>query len=216
MEPFSALTAIAAPLDELNLDTNQLSPTRFNKVPYNAADYSRILLHDRRFRGDGTEIAEFVLNREPYRRARILVGDRNFGCGSSRESAAMSLKAFGVRVVIAPSFGDIFSKNCAGAGVVLARVDDEAAARLRRLITEKPGTEITVDLAAQTIAIQSVAADGDGQAIHFDISPLAKSRLLKGLDAIQVVRGLLPEIEAFERQYLAATPWLAPPRITAP
>ena len=207
MQPFTTLTAIAAPIDELNLDTNQIAPTRFNKVPYDAPDYPRILMHDRRFRSDGSPIAEFILNREPYARARILIGDSNFGCGSSRESAAMALKAFGIRVVIAPSFGDIFTKNCTKAGVLLARVDSGAAAGLRRHARDEPGREITVDLDGQTISTPG------GDAIPFAISPLAKLRLSKGLDDIAMARELLPEIEAFERRHMASSPWLAPPRI---
>ena len=204
MEPFSALTAIAAPLDELNLDTNQLSPTRFNKVPYNAADYSRILLHDRRFRGDGTEIAEFVLNREPYRRARILVGDRNFGCGSSRESAAMSLKAFGVRVVIAPSFGDIFFNNCLKNSVVPVMLDAETCAAMRAQLHARIGAEITVDLQRQ------VATDAAGREHPFSIHPLRRRCLLEGLDDIALTAGYLDVMRPFETRYRQEFSWLDP------
>ena len=121
MEPFRVLEAVAVPIDEVNVDTNQLCPTRFNKVPRGPA-YERILFHDRRFNADGNENPDFILNREPYRHARIIVAERNFGCGSSRESAVYALQAFGVRSVIAPSFGDIFASNCLKNGLLPVRV----------------------------------------------------------------------------------------------
>ena len=102
MHPFTSVTAIAAPIDEPNVDTNQLCPTRFNKVP-RGPKYARVLFHDRRFEADGRE-KDFVLNREPYRRAQIIVADRNWGSGSSRESAVYALYEFGIRCVIASSF----------------------------------------------------------------------------------------------------------------
>ena len=102
MEPFVRFEAIAVPMEGRNLDTNQLCPTRFNKFPIGDPDYPRILFHNQRFGTDGTEIADFILNREPFRRAGIMVGDENFGCGSSRESAVYALLAFGIRSVLAP------------------------------------------------------------------------------------------------------------------
>ena len=108
MESFTTFTAIAVPIDEANVDTNQLCPTRFNKVPVGDGDYWKILMHDRRFNPDGSEKPDFILNREPYRKAGIVVSDRNWGGGSSRESAVYSLKAFGIRSVIASSFGGCY------------------------------------------------------------------------------------------------------------
>src|SRR6476659_2647017 len=111
MEPFTRLTGVAVPIDEPNVDTNQLCPTRFNKVP-RGPGHAKILFHDRRFNLDGTE-KEHILNVEPFNQARIVVADRNWGCGSSRESAVYALYEFGIRCVIASSFGDIHANNCA-------------------------------------------------------------------------------------------------------
>ena len=110
MQPFTQLTAIAAPIDEPNVETTQRCPTRVNKLP-RGPKHAQVLFHDRRFEADGSE-KDFVLNREPYRRAQIVVADRNWGCGSSRESAVYALYEFGIRCVIAPSFGDIHANNC--------------------------------------------------------------------------------------------------------
>ena len=129
MQPFTKLTAIAVPLDEPNIDTNQLCPTRFNKVP-RGPKYAQVLFHDLRFNADGSE-QDFILNREPYRSAGIVVADRNFGCGSSRESAVYALYEFGIRCVIAPSFGDIFANNSCKNGLLPVVLPDAAAAAIR-------------------------------------------------------------------------------------
>ncbi len=115
MEPFSTLTGIAVPLDEANLDTNQLCPTRFNKVP-RGPRFAQILLHDRRFNADGSEKPDYILNQGPYRHAVIAVAGRNFGVGSSRETAVFGLIGFGIRSVIAPNFGDIFLTTASRTG----------------------------------------------------------------------------------------------------
>ena len=115
MEPFSTLSGIAVPLDEANLDTNQLCPTRFNKVP-RGPRFAQILLHDRRFNADGSEKPDYILNQEPYRHAVIAVAGRNFGIGSSRETAVFGLIGFGIRQCIAPNFGDIFFNNASRTG----------------------------------------------------------------------------------------------------
>src|SRR5206468_5807271 len=139
----------AVPIDEANVDTNQLCPTRFNKVPRGAA-YAKILFHDRRFNLDGTE-KEHILNVEPFNHARIVVADRNWGCGSSRESAVYALHEFGIRCVIASSFGDIHANNCVKNGLLPVTLPQEEVVELRRQLHEKPGTTISVDLAQQTV-----------------------------------------------------------------
>lgn len=201
MEPFRVLEAVAVPIDEVNVDTNQLCPTRFNKVPCGPG-YERILFHDRRFDAQGNEIADFVLNREPYRRARIIVAERNFGCGSSRESAVYALHAFGFRAVIAPSFGDIFASNCLKNGLLPVRLPAEAAAELRRQLHAQVGATIKVDLAQQTVT------GPDGRAHGFDIHPLRKRCLLEGLDDITLTQRYGAEFQTFEASHRAAMPWL--------
>src|SRR5689334_12789541 len=146
MTPFTTLTAIAAPIDEPNVDTNQLCPTRFNKVP-RGPEHARILFHDRRFNADGSE-KEHILNVEPFNRAQVIVSDRNWGCGSSRESAVYALYEFGIRCVIAPSFGDIHANNCYKNGLLPVVLPDHECAAMRAHLRDHPGATISVDLAA--------------------------------------------------------------------
>src|SRR3954447_2040944 len=111
MTPFTVWTAIAAPFDQANIDTNQICPTRFNKLE-KGPKFANVLFHDLRFDSAGAAKTDFILNREPYRKAGIIVADRNFGSGSSRESAVFAVVTFGIRAIIAPSFGEIFANNC--------------------------------------------------------------------------------------------------------
>jgi 3-isopropylmalate/(R)-2-methylmalate dehydratase small subunit len=201
MEPFRVLTAIAVPIDEVNVDTNQLCPTRFNKVP-RGAGYERILFHDRRFDPQGNEIPGFILNREPYRHARIIVAERNFGCGSSRESAVYALHAFGFRSVIAPSFGDIFTSNCMKNGLLPVRVPAEVATEMRRQLHETIGATVTVNLS------QQIVTGPDGRAHAFEIHPLRKRCLLEGLDDISLTQRYRTDFDAFEATHRNAMPWL--------
>jgi 3-isopropylmalate/(R)-2-methylmalate dehydratase small subunit len=201
MEPFRLLDAIAVPIDEVNVDTNQLCPTRFNKVP-RGPGYERILFHDRRFDAQGHEIADFVLNREPYDRARIIVAERNFGCGSSRESAVYALHAFGFRSVIAPSFGDIFASNCLKNGLLPVRLPAEVVAEMRRQLHAQVGATVKVDLS------QQIVSGPDGRAHSFEIDPLQKRCLLEGLDDIALTQRYGNELAAFEAGHRAAMPWL--------
>lgn len=200
MQPFTTFTAVAVPFDEPNIDTNQLCPTRFNKVP-RGPQYAQVLFHDLRFNADGTE-KEFILNREPYRKAGIIVADRNFGCGSSRESAVYALHAFGIRCVIAPSFGDIFTGNCYKNGLLPLLLSDSEAAAIRRQLRERPGATLTVDLAAQTLS------DPAGAIHPFGIHPLRRKCLLEGLDDIARTEQYRAQIEAFEARYQTERSWL--------
>ncbi|MCH8097822.1 MAG: 3-isopropylmalate dehydratase small subunit [Proteobacteria bacterium] len=204
MEAFTELTAVAVPFDQANIDTNQLCPTRFNKVPPGSPGYERILFHDLRFEADGSEKADFILNRDPYRAAGIIVADANFGCGSARESAAYALLAFGVRCLVAPSFGDIFYNNCLKTGVLPVPVTAEISQRWRRDLRDRPGATITVDLEAQMVT----APDGTTQA--FDIPPTRKMCLLQGLDDIALTERYRDDIETFEAAWRAEAPWLDP------
>ena len=201
MQPFTTFTAIAAPIDEPNVDTNQLCPTRFNKVP-RGPKHAQILFHDRRFDAEGKE-KDFVLNREPYRRAKIIVGDRNWGTGSSRESAVYALYEFGIRCVIAPSFGDIHANNCAKNGLLTVVFPDETCAAMRRQLRENPGATVTVDLPAQTV----LAPDGSMHA--FEIHPVRKQCLLEGLDDIARTAQYDRIFERFEAAYRQTHPWLS-------
>jgi 3-isopropylmalate/(R)-2-methylmalate dehydratase small subunit len=200
MQAFTTLTGIAAPIDEPNIDTNQLCPTRFNKVPRGPA-HARILFHDRRFNADGSE-KEHLLNVEPYNRAQIIVADRNWGCGSSRESAVYALYEFGIRCVIAPSFGDIHANNCAKNGLLPVVLPESACAAIRTQLRERPGATLTVDLAAQTVV------DADGTTHAFDIHPVRRKCLLEGLDDVARTGQYQDEFLKFEVDYRAERPWL--------
>ena len=200
MEKFTSLTGIAVPIDEPNIDTNQLCPTRFNKVP-RGPKHRDILFHDRRFNADGSE-KEHILNVEPFRRARIVVANRNWGGGSSRESAVYALYEFGIRCVIAPSFADIHSNNCAKNGLLTVVLPDADCAALRQQLRDSPGATISVDLEAQTVT------DSKGQVRRFDMHPVRKKCLLEGLDDIARTGQYHDRFEAFEAAYRNERPWL--------
>jgi 3-isopropylmalate/(R)-2-methylmalate dehydratase small subunit len=190
-EPFTTFTAIAAPLEMSNVDTDQILPARFMRRPRDER-YATYGFHDLRFAPDGTPKPDFVLNRAPFDRAGILVAQRNFGVGSSREAAVYALLALGIRCVVAESFGDIFFSNSLKNGLVPVRLPEEACASLRAAVAAAPGMQLTVDLQGQ------VLTSPDGAAFGFTIPPFARECLLRGLDEIGLTFTLLPEIEAYE------------------
>jgi len=202
MQPYEKFNAVAVPMDERNLDTNQLCPTRFNKIPVTDPDYQRILFNNQRFNDDGSERSDFILNQQPFRDAGILIADDNFGCGSSRESAVYALLAFGIRCVIAPSFGDIFFNNATKNGLLPVVLDASVCDELRQSLHANPGESLGVDLEAQTITVASGASHA------FEIHPTVKHRLLEGLDDVGVTLEFRDDIAAFERKHHAAMPWL--------
>lgn len=200
MQPFTKLHAVAVPIDEPNVDTNQLCPTRFNKVP-RGPGHAKILFHDRRFNLDGSE-KEHILNVEPFSKAQIVVADRNWGCGSSRESAVYALYEFGIRCVIASSFGDIHANNCAKNGLLPLTLPEGDVIALRKQLHERPGGKIAVDLAAQTVT------DPNGKTYRFEIHPVRKKCLLEGLDDIARTEQYGEKTAVFEKGYQAERPWL--------
>jgi 3-isopropylmalate/(R)-2-methylmalate dehydratase small subunit len=203
MDKFTIWKAVAVPFDQPNIDTNQLCPTRFNKVE-KGPKYAQVLFHDLRFNADGSEKPDFILNQPPYRKAGIIVADRNFGCGSSRESAVYAVATFGIRSVIAPSFGDIFFNNCLKNSVVPVMLDADTCAALRAQLRAHVGAEITVDLERQ------VAIDVEGREHAFRIHPLRRRCLLEGLDDISLTAEFLDVIRRFETSYRREFLWLAP------
>jgi len=201
MEPFITLTAVAAPIDPVNVDTDRIIPARFlRKSP--GPGYDRYLFHDVRFDEDGSERPEFILNQPPYRGARILVTAANFGCGSSREAAVWALMAYGIRCVVGPSFGDIFFENCAKNGALAVVVPADTAAALRRQLHERPGAVMSADLGAQTLT------GPDGARLSFEIDPFRKQSLLQGHDEIALTLSQEPAIAAFEARRRTESPWL--------
>ena len=200
MQPFTKLQAIAVPIDEPNVDTNQLCPTRFNKVP-RGPGHAKILFHDLRFNLDGSE-KEHIFNVEPFNKAQIVVADRNWGCGSSRESAVYALYEFGIRCVIASSFGDIHANNCTKNGLLPLTLPEGDVVAIRRQLHEHPGGKISVDLAAQTVT------DPKGKTYQFEIHPVRKKCLLEGLDDIARTEQYEEKTFIFEKKYQAERPWL--------
>ena len=196
MEPFTNVTAAAAPLDLPNIDTDRVIPARFLRRPQD--QYAGLLFHDVRFDDQGNEREDFVLNQAPFREAKVLVVADNFGCGSSREAAVWALQAHGIRSVIAPSLGDIFHENCYKNGLLPVILPPEIVADLRRQLHANPGASITVDLESQTVTAP------DGQTHRFNVDAFRKQALLSGQDEIALTLSYEREIAAFEARRTAA------------
>jgi 3-isopropylmalate/(R)-2-methylmalate dehydratase small subunit len=197
MEPFKSLRAVALPIAQPNFDTDQILPARFLQKP-RALNFGEFLFRDLRYRSDGSENPDFVLNRPAYRPARIVLGETNFGCGSSREHAVWALYDYGIRAVIAPSMGDIFMSNAAKNGLLTIVLPAPAVARMIEAALATPGLEIAVDLEAQTVAMPG---PGEDIPYRFDIDAYRKKCLLSGLDELGYTLTQLDKIETFERSY---------------
>ncbi len=203
MQPFTVLTAVAAPLEIAKIDTGMILPGRYMRRHRRPGhDYGEAFLYDLRFDDKGQPRADFPTNQPVYRDAKILVTDQDFGCGSSREGAAFAVMDFGLQALVGVSFGEIFQGNCIQNGIVAVTLPEAAIHDLWRQLREKPGAEITIDLPNQTV----IAPDGNRHG--FDISPLRKDRLVRGIDDIDVTLEYRDAIEAFETRRRAAVPWL--------
>jgi len=194
------LTSLAAPLDRANVDTDQIIPKQFLKR-IERTGYGDFLFFDWRLMPDGQPVDSFVLNDPRYKGAQILVAGKNFGCGSSREHAAWALSDFGFRVVIAPTFADIFFSNAGKNGIVLARLSDQEVDTLLQNAQKIPNYQLTVSLEAQTVT------DGRGFEAKFEIDPFRKFCLLEGLDDIGLTLRHAAELDKFEKQHDDAS-WL--------
>lgn len=197
MQAFTKLTGIAAPLPIINIDTDMIIPKQFLKT-IKRSGLGKNLFDEMRFAADGKEIPDFVLNKEPYRKASILVTGENFGCGSSREHAPWALLDFGIRCVIAPSFADIFHNNCFQNGILPVQLPQDQVDQLMEDASR--GREISIDLEAQTVKA------GNKQ-FSFNIDALRKDRMLKGLDAVGITLQHQSDITAFEQQRKANQSW---------
>jgi 3-isopropylmalate/(R)-2-methylmalate dehydratase small subunit len=202
MEKFTRLTATGCPLKFTNLNTDQLLPARYLKWP-RSAGLGKVLLHDLRFDANGGERADFPLNQPAWRGAKFIVSGRNFGCGSSRESAVYALYDYGIRCVIAPSFGDIFSANAAQNGLLIAIVSDAEAAALMEALAERPEQPVTADLEQQTIVCGNLR-------LSFAIDPVRRNRLLNGWDDIALTESYRARIEHFKAADRTRRPWAVP------
>jgi len=201
MEPFKTLSATAAPLDMANVNTDQIFPARYIRKP-RGPGYAPYVFHDLRFAEDGGARPGFVLNQPHYDGARILVADANFGCGSSREGAVYALQDYGIKAVIAPSFGDIFAANALKNGLLTVCLATEIAARLRAELATAKEPVMTIDLAAQRIA------GPGGTELGFEIDPFDKECVLEGLNEIDLSLRHEAEIARFEINYRRQFPWL--------
>ena len=200
MEPFTKLTAVAAPLPMVNVDTDKIIPARYLKT-IKRSGLSEGLFRDLRYDKDGQE-TDFVLNKPAYRSAQILVAGDNFGCGSSREHAPWALLDAGIRCVISTSFADIFYNNCFKNGILPIVVSKEELDRLMDDAERGANATLTVDLEAQTIQ------GPDGGSLAFEVDPWKKHCLLNGLDDIGLTMAKKAEIEAFEAKQKTGQPWL--------
>jgi len=200
MEPFKTLTAPAMPLDRANVDTDQIIPKQFLKR-IERTGYGDFLFFDWRQTPDGQPVADFVLNDPRYKGAKILIADKNFGCGSSREHAAWALSDYGFRVVIAPTFADIFFSNAGKNGIVLVRLSEDEVQTLLRNAQKIPNYQLTVSLEQQTVT------DGRGFGAKFEFDPFRKFCLLEGLDDIGLTLRHAAQLDRFEKQHEAAS-WL--------
>ena len=201
MKKFDQLTGIAAPLNILNIDTDMIIPKQFLKT-IKRSGLGANLFDEMRFTQDGEEIADFVLNREPYRGAEIIVAGDNFGCGSSREHAPWALLDFGIRCVISTSFADIFYNNCFKNGILPIVLPQEDVDKLMDDAERGSNAILTVDLEAQEIR------GPDGGVIHFDVDPFRKHCLIEGLDDIGLTLQKEPTITAYEEKQAMTQPWL--------
>ena len=195
MEPFVVLEGVAAPLDQSKVDTDQILPARVLRRPRKEG-YVQFLFKDR------MDNPAFVLGQAPYRAARILVADRAFGGGSSREQAPWALCDYGIRCVVAVDFGDIFYLNSLKSGVLPITLDAGTCSDLRKQLHARPGATMKVDLPSQTVT------GPDGRAYRFEIDAFRKKCLQEGLDEIGITLQNDAAIAAFERRYRQRYDWL--------
>ena len=200
MEKFTQLTGVAAPLPIINLDTDKIFPAIYLKT-IKRTGLSKWLFEEIRFRADGSENPDFVLNQAPYRNANILIGADNFGCGSSREHAPWALLDFGIRCIIAPSFADIFYNNCFKNGILPVVVSSEGLEKLLDDASRGANATLTVDLEAMEIR------GPDGGVIKFDLDEFRRHCLLNGLDDIGLTLQKSKSIDSFEKSYAESRPW---------
>jgi 3-isopropylmalate/(R)-2-methylmalate dehydratase small subunit len=202
MEKFTKLTGTACPINQSNLNTDQILPARFLKRA-RAMGFGKVLFHDLRFDAEGREKSDFPLNKPVWRKSTIVVSARNFGCGSSREAAVYALYDFGVRCVIAPSFGDIFAGNAVQNGLLTAAVADEEVAEIMASLAQMPDLPVTVDLEQQTILCGN-------RTYKFTIDPIRRMRLLNGWDDLALTKNYRERISAFKADDKMKRPWATP------
>jgi 3-isopropylmalate/(R)-2-methylmalate dehydratase small subunit len=200
MDKFTSLEGVAAPLDQINVDTDMIIPKQYLKT-IKRTGLANGLFSEKRYRDDGSENPDFVLNRPAYRKAKILVAGDNFGCGSSREHAPWALLDFGIRCVISTSFGDIFYNNCFKNGILPIKVSREDLDKLFDDAERGANATLTIDLAKQEIR------GPDGGVVMFEIDQHRKRCLLNGLDDIGLTLEKKSKIDSFESEAQSQRPW---------
>jgi 3-isopropylmalate/(R)-2-methylmalate dehydratase small subunit len=201
MKKFTVLEGVAAPLRVINVDTDMIIPKQYLKT-IKRSGLGKGLFSEQRFREDGSENPDFVLNKPAYRQAKILVAGDNFGCGSSREHAPWALADFGIQCVISTAFGDIFYNNCFKNGMLPIRVSPEDLEKLFDDAERGANATLTVDLEKQEIR------GPDGGVIKFDVDPHRKHCLLNGLDDIGLTKVKQDRIDSYESKVKSERPWL--------
>jgi len=201
MDKFTKLTGTACPISQSNLNTDQILPARYLKWT-RAMGFGKVLFHDLRFDAEGREKPDFPLNKPVWHKSTIVVSARNFGCGSSREAAVYALYDFGVRCVIAPSFGDIFAGNAVQNGLLTAVVTDQEAAEIMESLAQMPELPVTVDLDQQIIL-------SGNRTYKFRIDPIRRMRLLNGWDDLALTENYRDRISAFKVEDKMKRPWAA-------
>ena len=201
MEKFTELTGIAVPFPMINVDTDTIIPSRWLKT-IKRTGLGVGLFEALRYDDDGSEVPDFVLNKPPYRDAKILVAGANFGCGSSREHAIWALLDFGIRCVIAPILADIFATNAAKNGVLIIKLPQADVDKLMADAELGENGRLTIDLEAEEISRP------DGETIAFEIDPFVKHCLLNGLDDIALTLAKADAIDSFEDEQKVSQPWL--------
>lgn len=203
MEAFNTMSGIAAPLLTPNVDTDAIIPKQFLK----GIDREGLrdgFLHDLRFDAEGRARPEFILNREPWSAATILIVGPNFGCGSSREHAVWAMQQFGIRALIGTTYGSIFRDNCLRNGVLAISLADALVSEMGQRVSQSANSRLLIDLQAQTVTIE-----GSGQTIGFEIESLHKQALESGEDAVAATMRRADEIRRFETSHHQRNPWLA-------
>ena len=202
MEKFVRLTAKVCPLMLPNVNTDQILPARYLKWP-RSRGLGSVLFQDFRRDADGNALADFPLNQEAYRDAKILLAERNFGGGSSREAAVYALYDHGFRCVIAPSFGDIFAQNAAKNGLLTAVVAEPDIAKFAAIISANTAQNMTVDLERQEISCANLTC-------AFAIDPVSRNQLLNGWDDVDLTESYREKIAAFRADDKTTRPWAMP------
>ena len=201
MEKFTRLTGVAAPMDAINVDTDQIIP-KLHLRTIKRTGLGKVVFDELRFNQDGSEKPEFILNQEPYRNAEILVAGDNFGCGSSREHAPWALLDFGIRCIVSTSFADIFYNNCFKNGILPVTVSADELQALMADASDRENPVLTVDLHAQEITRPN------GAVVRFQIDEFRRECLLDGLDDIGLTMQKVEMIDAFEKSQRERQPWL--------